>query len=811
MASRLKRLLLAMKALVLAIVIGAVLLGCAEEPETVPSKSGEGGGRLAPGSDRGVAAENDGGEVAETDAGQVAEPARFVGVDQCAGCHPDQAALWRGSHHDLAIQEAGPQTLLGDFDGAQLEHFGVTTRFSRRDRAFLVTTRGIDGAPVELEVAYAFGVHPLQQLLVRLPGGRLQALPMAWDARARSDGGQRWFHLYPNEDLAAGDPLHWAGPNQNWNHMCAECHSTQLHKAYREQADRYETSFAELDVACEACHGPGSQHTEWARRAAAEPGRASSPPAALGLPIDLAGARGEWLLAEGQPIAARAAPAERSEVEMCARCHSRRGTLTPDYVHGRPLLDTHRPALLEEGLYHADGQILDEVYVWGSFLQSAMYAAGVSCSDCHDPHSLEVRGGADGVCASCHRPEVFDTMAHHHHPTGSAGSRCVACHMPESIYMSVDGRRDHAFKVPRPDLAAALGLPHACGSCHAERGASWAADVVAGWRGGSPPAHFATVLDAGRRRQPDASRTLARLADDRSQPGIVRATALHLLALQPAPPPEATLEMAAGSPDPLLRMAAARASEALPADPRVRIAAPLLQDPLLAVRVEAARVLADLPTGRWTSEQRAAREGALAEYREVLALDADRPEAQLAMGLLHARQGELDQAEASYRRALDIYPAGAVAHVNLADLHRMQGRDAQAEQVLSEGLALAPGNADLEHALGLVLVRLGRRPEALEALERAATLAPERARYAYVYAVALAGEGGSDRALSVLEEAQARHPADAELLLALSTLSRDAGDQQAARRWARELVALRPGDPQARSLLDSLSGGGVGR
>jgi tetratricopeptide (TPR) repeat protein len=376
--------------------------------------------------------------------------------------------------------------------------------------------------------------------------------------------------------------------------------------------------------------------------------------------------------------------------------------------------------------------------------------------------------------------------------------------MPESIYMGVDARRDHGFKVPRPDLAQTLGVPDPCTQCHQERDAAWAAGLVAGWRGGPAPAHFASVLDAGRRRLPGATRILARLADDRSQPGIVRATALELLAQQAQPPPEATLETCAGSDDPLLRMAAARASAALPAEPRTHIARPLLSDPLLAVRVEAARVLADVPTTGWTPAQRAAAQRALGDYRQVLRQDADRPEAQLALGLLEAQRGELAAAERSYRRSLEILPGGVEALVNLADLQRMRGADAEAEGLLREGLARTPQSADLEHALGLALVRLGRNSEAVEALGRAAALAPEQARYAYVYALGLVGEDKVEQALSVLEQAQSRHPGDADLLLALSTVSRDAGDLDAARRWAGELVALRPRDPQARALLDSL-------
>jgi len=730
-----------------------------------------------------------------------------VGSAACAGCHAEELAAWRGSHHDLAIQDVTPESVLGDFGGVSFSHFDVQTRFLRSDGRPVVRTQGGDGEVHDYEVAYAFGVEPLQQYLVKLPGGRLQVLPFVWDTRPEEKGGQRWFHLYPDEALPPGDLLHWAGPNQNWNHMCAECHSTQLRKGYRPEDGRYETTWDELDVACEACHGPASEHVDWASQPA-HPGGETAAPAThdKGLVVDLSEARGDWAFRDGEAIARRRTPvAKRQEVELCARCHSRRSSLSEDYVHGRPLLDTHRPALLEAGLYHADGQILGEVYVYGSFLQSRMYAAGVSCSDCHEPHALELRGGAEPVCLGCHRSEVYAMRSHHHHEPGTEGARCVSCHMPAATYMGVDIRHDHGFRVPRPDLADRLGVPDPCSDCHAERTPAWAAEVVAGWRGpeNAPPPHFAEIIEAGRRRAPAATRHLARLADDRRQPGIVRATALELLAEQGPPPPEATLETALSDADPLVRLGAVGASERLEPAARVRLVAPRLRDDVRGVRIEAARVLVDAPL---TGAERSAQANAMAELRAALRHDADRPEAHLELGILSARVGELAKAEAAYRQALVLVSEFTPAVVNLADVYRLAGRDADAEMILAEAIARAPEEADLHHVLGLARVRLGKRDEALSSLERAALLAPQRPRYAYVRAVALHGTGQTAAALRVLAEAQTRHPHDRDLLMALALFSRDGGDQEAARRWAERLVELDPSDREAQALLRSLIG-----
>ena len=211
---------------------------------------------------------------AQTDA-----PATFVGAEACAGCHAPETERWKTSHHALAMQKASVTTVLGDFANATLTHHGVTTVFSRDGDKFMVRTEGPDGAPHDYEIAYTFGVFPLQQYLIAFPGGRYQALGIAWDSRPKAQGGQRWFPLYPAQILRAGDPLHWTGRDQTWNYQCASCHSTDLKKNYDLAADSYATSWTDIDVACEACHGPGSRHIAWAEaRAAGSSGPSQAEP-----------------------------------------------------------------------------------------------------------------------------------------------------------------------------------------------------------------------------------------------------------------------------------------------------------------------------------------------------------------------------------------------------------------------------------------------------------------------------------------------------------------------------------------------------
>jgi Flp pilus assembly protein TadD len=753
--------------------------------------------------------------------------ATFAGGARCAACHAAEAAAWRGSHHDLAMQEASDETVLAPFAGETVASGPGDSTFFRRDGRFLVRTAGRDGRTGEHEVRFAFGVDPLQQYLVPFPDGRVQALGVAWDARPSAVGGQRWLHLFP--DAAPGTPLHWTGIDQTWNHMCAECHSTNLAKNYRPDADRYDTTWSELDVSCEACHGPGSRHVAWAEAAAGavEPdaaGRTREAMAArsveavgpghdVGLAVRFP-LRGEWAFAPGAPIAQRAGPPPGdAELDACGRCHARRGTITSAYEHGRPLLDTHRPALLDEGLYHADGQIRDEVYEWGSFLQSRMHAAGVRCSDCHDPHALAIPE-PDAACARCHRPEVFAVPAHHRHAEGSPGASCVACHMPARVYMQVDSRRDHSIRVPRPDLTASIGTPNACGDCHADRTAAWVAQALRRWfpdgRSGTP--HYGEALHAGRAGRAGAPAALRALVTDRAQPGIVRASALRLLGTSAGPPPTDAVAAGAGDTDALVRLAAAGAAEALEPRVRLRLVQPLLRDPVRAVRLEAASALLDVPASWWPPAGRPAFADALAEYRSAQEGNADRPEGRMSLGLLHLWMGEADAARAEYSAARRLDPSFTPAAVNLADLLRATGDEARAEQVLRDALAADPGSAAARHALGLALVRQGRRSEALAELARAVELAPDDARHATVYAVALHGAGRVPEALAVLAATHERRPLDRDVLVTLATLQRDAGDRAAALRHARALLALAPDDPAARALVEELeSPGGASR
>jgi predicted CXXCH cytochrome family protein len=731
--------------------------------------------------------------------------ASHVGAQVCATCHAPEHAGWRGSHHDLAMQVADAQTVLGDFSGAEFRHHGVTSTLFRRDGKPWVNTDGPEGKLADFEIKYTFGVTPLQQYLIELPGGRLQALGIAWDARPKEQGGQRWFHLYPDRKLKAGDPLHWTGIDQNWNYQCADCHSTNLKKGYDARTDSYHTTWSEIDVSCEACHGPGSAHVAWAkkegdRRGAEGPGK--------GLPVALDERRGiTWAIDSATGNARRSAPRSGvREIETCARCHSRRGQFSDDFVHGQPLAQTHRIALIEDGLYWPDGQQRDEVYNHGSFLQSRMFAHGVTCSDCHDPHSLKLRAPGNAVCAQCHSAAKYDGPQHSFHPAGSSGALCAACHMPTTTYMRIDPRHDHSLRIPRPDRSVQLGVPNACNNCHRDKAPVWAADTVQRWYGRTPGGYqrFAEAFAAAANGAADAAQRLREVAGDMQQPAIARASALARLRGDTDPATLALLRRSLGHSDETIRLAAASAlSEADPVQ-RAQALPPLLSDPVRDVRMEAARALAGAPERSLAPADRDAFSHALAEYMAAQQFNAERPEAHLNLGMLHAERGDPKGAEEELRAALARDPTFAPATVNLADLYRSRSREAEARDVLRAGIARNPRDAALRYALGLALVRERRTDEALAALARAVHLAPQNPHYAYVYAVALHGVGRVQQAIALLERTQRRFPGNRNALEALIAFERDRGNRAAALRWAEALVAAAPSDAQARQVLQAL-------
>jgi tetratricopeptide (TPR) repeat protein len=726
--------------------------------------------------------------------------ATFVGSESCAACHPSEHADWRMSQHRAAMQEPDDRSVLGRFDGASLRKGAVETVFSRRGGTFIIRTEGPDGKADDFAVKYVFGVYPLQQYLLELPGGRLQAFGLAWDARPAAQGGQRWFDLYPDRRLAPGDPLHWTGIDQNWNYQCAWCHSTNLRKNYDARANAFGTTFSEISVGCEACHGPASRHVAWA----AKPSEAA---AHHGFEMSLDQRAGVAWQAGAGATAARTGPtAIDREARVCAGCHSRRQQFSDDPVAAARFYDAFRPVTLEEGLFHLDGQQRDEVYNFSSFLQSRMHAAGVTCSDCHNPHSGGLRLAGNAVCGQCHSAAIFDQVAHHHHTPGSDAAQCVNCHMPATVYMGVDARRDHSMRIPRPDRTAALATPNACNQCHAEKSAAWAVAALKSWgAAGKPGAQaFAEAFHLADNGAPGAGAALARIVEDQGQSAIARASALQRLSRAPTAADLPLATRALADSDPTVRMAAVAVLARADVGTKRDALTPLLSDETRLLRMEAARALAGQAEADLSPVARLAFEKALGEYEAGQLFNAERPESHANLGALALARGRIDAARAAYEKALALDRTFAPAAISLADIARAAGDEKAAEETLRRSQTQNPDSAPLAHALGLSLIRQKRLPEAMAELERAVTLAPDDARFAYVYAVALHDSGSPRKARETLSAALSRHPFDRESLMALASYEMEEGDVAAAAEVAERLALLDPDDREAQGFVAAI-------
>ena len=637
-------------------------------------------------------------------------PPNFVGREKCKDCHRVEYEKWKGSHHDKAMDIASEETVLGDFNDARISHNGITTRFFKKDEGFFVRTQGPDGRMADFEITHTFGFHPLQQYLVPFAGGRLQCLTIAWD-----DMKKQWYPL-PNHTDDPDDWLHWTKAGQNWNGMCAECHSTNLKKGFDMATNTFHTTWSEIDVSCEACHGPGSDHVAWAE----QPVMARQEIEKYGLVVDTT-------------------KMETAEmVQSCARCHSRRSSIDDfSHFHGN-MMDSMIPSLLTPELYYADGQILDEVYVYGSFTQSKMFLRDVKCSDCHDVHSQALKQDGNALCLTCHRKDIYDTQDHHFHKhthegKESPGDDCVKCHMPETPYMGIDLRADHSIRIPRPDLSESYATPNACNAagCHGEKSLQWTSEKMSEWYGKRKRKHYADAIFNGRAGSLSSLDEIISLAKDQLSPAIVRATALDLLVGYPVPQSVETLKLALIDTEPLIRQTAISAINQLGVDKDAKLIFPLLYDPVKAVRIQAALAVAGLQNLDLSSEQQRVLNKGIEEFIEAMAHAGDFPASRFNLGLMYSALGKIQKTIENYQAAIAIDRKFIPAHNNLAMLYNRIGQNQKAEHHLRQILSDYPNHYEIAYSLGLLLAEEKKYQEAAFYLKKAASGLPGRPRIHY--------------------------------------------------------------------------------
>ena len=756
-------------------------------------------------------------------------PSEYMGTSRCIECHQGQADSWAGSHHDLAMDVATADKVLGNFDNLTLEHYGITSTMFRRDGKFYINTDGPDGKMTDFEIAYVFGVEPLQQYLVEFDRtanqpeneiARLQVLRICWDTKQN-----KWFYLGPpdvHERLLPNDDLHWTGIAQRWNNMCADCHSTNLQKNFDTTTGHYHTTFSEIDVSCESCHGPGSKHVALATNKSVFWDR---------------------IIGYGLPELKGADKAE-TQIQTCAPCHSRRRIIHPDFRPGNSFHDHFSNEPLRPETYHADGQISDEVYVYGSFIQSKMYHKGIRCTDCHDAHSTKIKFKDNRLCTSCHlnqhQANKYDTPQHHFHKTGSTGASCVECHMPTTTYMEVDPRHDHSLRVPRPDLSLSLGTPNACVKCHfdddinpsvslsnqrkaelhlkqyadwvraaatgeqdvqeqLQRVNQWAQEAVEMWYPESKHrrTHFGQTLSAAWDQEPLAADAIIELLETPETPAIARAAALAWLDPSGSTESADTAIANLQSSDPQVRIAALMTMQGYrdnipglsPFTTLVKKAMPLLDDSQRSVRVTAAQVASEIPQSLWKGRQQSAFRRALGELKLGLLVNNDRAATHLTLGNIYENLGDPNLAEQYYRLAIQVEPHATGPRANLAALfeRRIESMIASARQ---NPQSLTPEDRVEMEKYAIEAQQL--QTAELDNFKRDAGYAPDNAIVQYRYGLALYRNGLIAEAVIALQHVHQLEPLTPIYMVALARLLQTTGQLEEALKIAEKLIKIEP-------------------
>lgn len=710
-------------------------------------------------------------------AGTSAE-AGYVGDKACQGCHAKEYDLWRQSDHYQAMLPANDTTVLGDFSNQQLTADGVVSRFFMKDGKYVINTEGPDGKNHDYEVLYTFGHKPLQQYLVAFPGGRMQVPRVSWDVVKK-----KWFHQYSGQKISHADWLHWSQGGQNWNTMCASCHSTNLQKNYFAEADSFHTTWSVMNVSCESCHGPASKHVEFM----ATSYKAGETPAQTFLyPID---------------------SPHTAQVDACAPCHARKADIGAGLFKPGPLMDYHIAEIPTTEFFYADGQVNDEDYIYTSFRQSKMYHRGVKCSNCHDPHSGKTLYVASQTCLQCHEKK-YDGIEHHKHnpakPAVAQQLSCISCHMPSKYYMGNDLRHDHSFRVPRPDLTVQYGTPNACNSCHKDKTAQWAADAVVGWYGAQRKYHYAEDLIPGSKAEAAAVPHLEKLMQDTAVPAIVQAAAIQYLRALPGERSFSTISTALRHPDDQVRYRAVHGIMQFPMGQWRDQVLPLLTDKVKAVRIAAADALLGLRPEEVPMEYRDAWMSAKQELQQYVMYQADFAVGNVMIGDHYYRQNDLVNAEKYYRRGLQKDGMMNYARFNLSALLNTQGRNADALKVLEDAQRSDPSNERVYYNLALLYAEMKDLPAAMKNFEKAVKLNSQDPRVYYNFGLLKQQSGAAVEAEKLFRKGLQIVPMDPALNYALAVLYLQQGKPSQAMEPAAILKRIDPANPNYQQLFQQL-------
>jgi len=675
------------------------------------------------------------------------EKATFVGSNSCKSCHETEYALWENSHHDQAMKIADSTSILADFNNTVFEHNNKKSTFYKKDGDFYVNTTDENGEYQDYKIIYTFGFTPLQQYIVQFPNGEYNCLLTAWDSVEN-----KWFHLLPDLDIAHDEWINWSGGSQRWNTMCADCHSTNLHKNYDSKTQVYNTTYSEINVGCEACHGPSSNHNSFYENQEKNPDTSLTPP--------------EMYMGSMVP--------PKELVNKCARCHSRRSQLTPYFDYEGEFNDHYYQRLLEAPVYELDGQIKGEDYVYGSFIQSKMYGLGISCKDCHDVHSMKLKKDGNNLCLTCHVPK-YNTPEHHFHKQDTEASQCINCHMTGITYMGNDFRRDHSFRIPRPDQTVKYDTPNACNGCHKDKSAEWASEFIVEKYGAERADHFSDHLLKGYFEDSDAFKTLF---SNTKYPEIARATALFQYANNPLTKEEIqALTTYLKDSTVMVRNEAVHALELIGDKSFSSKVAPLLNDSVRVVRISAARyfnnlgeyvadnphfnkanneylteldINSDFSSGLHqiavSNQLKGDTELAIENYKKAVIEDNHNNRARMNLALIYYQQGLVDKCEELYLKVIDQEPEFGYSYYMLGLLYNETGESEKALEYLKLATEKQPVNMNAFYNYILLLQKDGKNKESIKVANEALKLEPNNERVLYVKLIGLLNTNGLSEA-----------------------------------------------------------------
>jgi len=699
----------------------------------------------------------------------------FLGDNNCKECHQKEFEDWQGSHHDKAMQIADSSAVLADFEGEKFTSQGVTSRFYQEGNDFYVNTEGPDGENHDYKIVYAFGITPLQQYIVKFSDGHYQCLRTAWDSVEN-----KWFDLYPDFKVVHSEWLHWSRGGLNWNNMCSDCHSTNVRENYDEKTDSYNTKYALINVSCEACHGPGKQHVQDVNR--------------LGDSYKNSGTLQMTL---------KTTPKEL--VDQCARCHMRREQFSASFNFEGTMSDHYFPQLIEGNTYYPDGQILDEDYVYGSFVQSKMYQNNVTCNNCHNSHTLKLKFEGNTLCAQCHLPEKFNTPEHHFHKENTEAAMCINCHMPGKYYMGNDFRRDHSFRVPRPDLSLKYGTPNACAGCHKDKTNEWAWKSFKDLFGQVDSVHFSEKLAPGILGEPGGDTGLSALINDKKQPEIVRASAVRALSHYNTEGLLDNFISFLNDESPLVRGTTLDVLGEINNTDYVDYFLPLLDDTKRSVRIKAFYALGGLTELQKPEKYKISYQKVKEEFSTYLKMNADFVGGQIKGANYYLKQGNLQKGIEGYEKALKIDNINNQVRLNLANLFYRNQQFQKSEEAYKTVISQEPEYGPVYYSLGLLYAELERTDEAIEQMQKANSIMPENIRIYYNLSLLYDKKQEVQKAEKTLINGLKIDSNNESLLYALAFHYYNKGEIEKSKNILKKLVQLYPDNTQYKNFLESLN------